>query len=45
MTRRVALVLATWLALSSLITPATVAAYSVPRRLWQNLLARWSPLL
>ncbi|WP_374280893.1 cardiolipin synthase [Novosphingobium sp.] len=34
-----------WLALSSLITPATVAAYSVPRRLWQNLLAMWSPLL
>ena len=34
-----------WLALSSPVTPTTVAAYSVPRRLWQNLLAMWSPLL
>lgn len=34
-----------WLARSERMTRATVAAYSVPRRLWQNLLAMWSPLL
>lgn len=34
-----------WLARSDRVTRATVAAYSLPRRLWQNLLAMWSPLL
>ncbi|WP_254912903.1 cardiolipin synthase [Novosphingobium sp. B 225] len=34
-----------WLAQSVRITPAMVADYSLPRRLWQNLMALWSPLL
>ena len=34
-----------WIAQSVPITAATVAGYSLPRRLWQNLAAMMSPLL
>lgn len=34
-----------WLALSEPVTSATVAGYSLPRRLWQNFLAMLSPVL
>lgn len=34
-----------WLAQSSRVTRETVAAYSLPRRLWQNFLAMLSPVL
>ena len=34
-----------WLAQSDPVTREMVAAYSLPRRLWQNLLAMSSPLL
>lgn len=34
-----------WLAQSCPITREEVAAYVLPRRLWQNLMALWSPLL